>query len=86
MTTLGLEPATFWLVAQSLNQLRCRMAQDYVNIPPNYCFALSPTIRLYRKLTVKRFISTYERTNERTPWPESASELYRPSDRSLSAK
>jgi hypothetical protein len=30
-------------------------------------------------------LSTFT-TNKQTPWPESASELYRPSDRSLSAK
>jgi hypothetical protein len=31
-------------------------------------------------------IKTYSNKNKQTPWPESASELYRPSDCRLSAK
>jgi hypothetical protein len=31
-------------------------------------------------------IYDYDLHNKQTPWPESASELYRPSDRRLSAK
>jgi CBS-domain-containing membrane protein len=31
-------------------------------------------------------VSLFIKKNKETPWPESASELYRPSDRRLSAK
>jgi hypothetical protein len=36
--------------------------------------------------TVCKSLTKIHQTNNKTPWPESASELYRPNDRRLSAK
>jgi hypothetical protein len=35
---------------------------------------------------LSKLLQTNKQTNKQTPWSESASELYRPSDRRLSAK
>jgi hypothetical protein len=40
---------------------------------------------IFYKSTVPALNAQFEETKQ-TPWPESASELYRPSDRRLSAK
>jgi hypothetical protein len=42
--------------------------------------------KLKRRGTVSLFLFTQQTTRKQTPWPESARELYRPSDRRLSAK
>jgi hypothetical protein len=39
-----------------------------------------------QRIDVKLPLSSYIQTHKKTPWPQFANELYRPSDRRLSAK
>ena len=64
-------------------------SKTQVSVTPSVVFHSSYSrcsVRLYRKPEIKFMYSSYQTKLNKTPWPQSASELYRQSGRRRSAK